>query len=260
MSPRRYVPVVTGVLCLSACAVRAETSMFATVPTAVPPEKTHGVVFVPLRPLAEAVGATVEWLPSARSVAVSGNGRRSRFALGTPKARVDGRTVAVGAAPYLRRRHTMVPVGFAAHALSTPIRYDAPTESVIAGPKGDGILLLLTMPSQRPGFVIHSPRPNSLAPRGVWIQGQANLMGGRLVLRLETTEGRVLSEGAVTYGSGSYVPFMTALHSVSTERIPSDARVVALFYRPGDDQPCRQQVIPVRYSPEGPDTHGGSES
>lgn len=87
-----------------------------------PPEMRRGTVYVPVRFVAEVLGAEVVY--AAPNVEINCGGRRVRLACGSKTAYVDGGAVKLAGAPYEKAGRTYVPVRFVAEALDCEIDYE----------------------------------------------------------------------------------------------------------------------------------------
>lgn len=85
-------------------------------------EITQGITFVPLRSIAEELGADVEWNSENQGITLKKNGRETSLAIGslwasvTEDDKVSG--VSLEAAPYIKDERTMVPLRFIAQGLN----------------------------------------------------------------------------------------------------------------------------------------------
>ncbi|HZG83629.1 stalk domain-containing protein [Paenibacillus sp.] len=89
-----------------------------------PPRIEGGTTLVPMRALFEALGASVQWDPAARTIAASSGGTQIVLRLGDAAARVNGRTIRLGAAPTVDAGTTFVPLRFVGEALGAKVDAD----------------------------------------------------------------------------------------------------------------------------------------
>ncbi len=89
---------------------------------------------VPVRPLAEALGATVTWDGERRTVAVAWPGHAVLLVIGRPSALVDGRWVSLEVPPILVGGRTLVLLSFLAGQLGSDVRWDAATSTFVVRP------------------------------------------------------------------------------------------------------------------------------
>ncbi len=85
---------------------------------------------VPLRFIAEAFGAKVQWNPVFKLVIITLGEKEIILQVGTPYASVNNRMVKLDAPPKLVKNHTMVPLRFIAEAFGASVQWDAKTKSI----------------------------------------------------------------------------------------------------------------------------------
>lgn len=97
---------------------------------AVPPVIQNGTALVPLRFVAEALGAGVQWDEASRSITVTRGRTRVQVVAGQPVARVNGfpRTLAVP--PQIVNGTTLVPLRFTGEALGFEVSFVAETQAI----------------------------------------------------------------------------------------------------------------------------------
>lgn len=79
-------------------------------------------VFIPVRYLAEAVGAAVAWDAETRTVRLNGNGRQLKMQVNAAEMLLDGRRLELPAAPLLRNDRLYLPLRSSAEAFGfTPV-------------------------------------------------------------------------------------------------------------------------------------------
>lgn len=77
----------------------------------VSPALQEGVVYIPLRVLAEAVGATVSWDAATNTTRLAWDGNQASFPIGSDPAEVNGRVKSAGGAPTIMQDgRVMVPI------------------------------------------------------------------------------------------------------------------------------------------------------
>ena len=91
---------------------------------AAPPRVEGGTTLVPMRALFEALGASVQWNPAARTIVATSGGTQIVLRLGDTAARVNGRTVRLGAAAAVDDGTTFVPLRFVGEALGATVGAD----------------------------------------------------------------------------------------------------------------------------------------
>jgi len=80
---------------------------------------------VPIRALAEALGANVEWVPETRQAVLTRAGRTVTMTLGETTALVDGEPVEMDVAPYAENNRTYFPVRYAAEFFGQTVTWNA---------------------------------------------------------------------------------------------------------------------------------------
>lgn len=104
--------------------------------TDVAPLLIGGRTMVPVRPLFEALGASVEWDAATARV----TGRRGStvvtLQVGSQAATVNGDTLGLDVAPLIVEGRTMVPVRFISESLGARVGFDASTETVYVDSRG----------------------------------------------------------------------------------------------------------------------------
>lgn len=80
-------------------------------------EIVNGRTFVPLRAIAEKLGAEVGWHQETQGITLSKGGAETELGIGALTAYVNGREVALEAAPYIKDERTFVPLRFIAQSL-----------------------------------------------------------------------------------------------------------------------------------------------
>lgn len=86
---------------------------------------------VPVRFVAEALGAQVEWLADSQTVKISLKGKTILLPVGKLQATVDGAAVTLDVAASIKGNRTFVPVRFVSEALGAQVDYDAATQTVL---------------------------------------------------------------------------------------------------------------------------------
>ena len=106
----------------------------------VAPQIIEGRTLLPIKWVAEPLGATVEWSASDRRVTISLNGTVLELWIGKSQARVNGSYVSIDATnpkvvPLIVGGRTMLPVRFVAEQLGADVQWEAPTKTItITGP------------------------------------------------------------------------------------------------------------------------------
>lgn len=115
-----------------------EASVFGKTQTSdVPPTIVNGRTVLPLRFVAEAFGATVEWNADTRLVTISGQNAKTGQAvvilitIGSETAMLDGREAALSVSAFIENDRTMLPVRFVAEALGADVEWIESESKVI---------------------------------------------------------------------------------------------------------------------------------
>lgn len=80
--------------------------------------------YVPLRFVAEALGAKVSWDAAKNTAAISREGKAVIVVIGAATARVDGKAVSLDAPARLANQRTMVPLRFVSQALGEKVKWE----------------------------------------------------------------------------------------------------------------------------------------
>ncbi|MCH5187745.1 MAG: copper amine oxidase N-terminal domain-containing protein [Oscillospiraceae bacterium] len=80
-------------------------------------EIVNGRTFVPLRAIAEKLGADVDWDQDTQSITLTKNAAMTKLTIDSLEATVSGRNVGLEAAPYIKEGRTFVPLRFIAQGL-----------------------------------------------------------------------------------------------------------------------------------------------
>lgn len=90
----------------------------------------NGRTFVPLRSIFEALGATIDWNATTRTVTATKNDVTVKLTLGSNVAYRNDAPVELDAAPMVRDDRSYVPVRFIAESFNTPVKWDGATKTV----------------------------------------------------------------------------------------------------------------------------------
>jgi hypothetical protein len=200
---------------------------------AVPPAVIDGHTLVPVRAVAEALGARVDWVPERQEVAVAHRSRRIQLRVGAREALVDGQPVRLAAAPRTVGERVMAPLRFVAESMGSFVAWD---------PRGPAIHIS-TNPHHLPaGGVILSDAPFGQVANAQdliqLIEPGAGLLGADLRVRVA---GRVLDPSYVKVQvclypvapafAGGKVPDRQTLASLLDSRKPEFSRLAPLTDR-----------------------------
>jgi hypothetical protein len=89
----------------------------------------HGRTMLPIRALIEALGGTVEWDPSLRTIRLTLGPGVVTLTVGKNTADVDGRTVALDVPPTITNGRTLVPLRFVAENLGCQVTWNSATRT-----------------------------------------------------------------------------------------------------------------------------------
>ena len=81
-------------------------------------------VMVPLRVIAEDLGAGVAWNPASKEVSITGKGRAVLLKIGSPAVVVNGIQEEIDTCPVIKNSRTMVPLRFVAQYLGADVHWD----------------------------------------------------------------------------------------------------------------------------------------
>lgn len=90
----------------------------------------HDRVMVPLRAIAEALGAEADWNGQTRIVTISRANQKSIFAIGSSTAFYNGSEVQMDTSPVIRDDRTMLPARYVAESLGADVSWNQDTSTV----------------------------------------------------------------------------------------------------------------------------------
>lgn len=126
-----------------------------------PPQIVEGRTLVPVRAVAEALGASVKWDPATQTVTIAGSHSVS-LTIGKASAGVDGRAVGLDVPAQIIGSRTFVPVRFVGEAFGYSVAWDGATPAV-----------KLTGKTPAPPPTV----PGNAVPRICWNRGEPELAG-----------------------------------------------------------------------------------
>lgn len=162
------------------------------------PVVVSGRTLVPMRAIAEALGAEVAWEAASRTAVVSLGARRVEIVPGRRTARIDGAEAALDQPALVVAGRTMLPLRFVAEALGFRVAYDAAADAAeIVDPALEAASRRFRLSTGR--AVTVQVVTADLARYGV----KTVLAGGR-VGRVESLEGMARRHGAAAAINGGY--------------------------------------------------------
>lgn len=98
-----------------------------------PPVIVEGRTLIPLRAVAEAVGAEVNWNGDKKAVEINKDGLAVSLEIGSPQVSLGSQTVAIDVPAQIINDRTMVPIRFVAEAFGLEVEWDGDTKTVVIG-------------------------------------------------------------------------------------------------------------------------------
>ena len=100
-------------------------------PTDLPVQVQNGRTMVPIRDLAEKLGADVEWVQESQQIVMTRAGSTVTMTLGETVADVDGTAVEMDAAPYAVEGRTLIPARYVAEFFGQKVTWDQEKQLVV---------------------------------------------------------------------------------------------------------------------------------
>jgi hypothetical protein len=88
------------------------------------PEIVAGRTFVPIRFIAETFGSTVTWIPATKSITIILGSTTIGLQIGNKTAVINGKIIALDAAPYIKNSRTMVPLRVISESFGGDVAWD----------------------------------------------------------------------------------------------------------------------------------------
>jgi len=98
----------------------------------VPPVIKNGRTLVPVRVIAEGLGADVDWNEAARTATITRGNQQLSLTLDSMQARVNGKQVKLDTAPVISKQRMLLPLRFVAESLGVTVGWDNSARTVIA--------------------------------------------------------------------------------------------------------------------------------
>ena len=202
------------------------------------PAMLSGQVFVPVRPIAEAMGASLDWDRSAGALTIRGPHGSGLIRIGDPTARIRGTQVYFRGAPYLFGGHVYVPVIFFNEMFDMALIWDQFFNQLrwvpVVPPRPTGF--------SRPPVIIYGPGRRTPAPEAAPPVPETRIVVGELVRPLPSRT----NPGIVVQTAGKTITYPVARDAIILRgRIGGPAMEVELgALRPGDR-------VTLRFSEEG---------
>ena len=100
-------------------------------PTDLPVQVQNGRTMVPIRDLAEKLGADVEWVQESQQIVMTRAGSIVTMTLGETAADVDGAAMEMDAAPYAVEGRTLIPARYVAEFFGQKVTWDQEKQLVV---------------------------------------------------------------------------------------------------------------------------------
>jgi hypothetical protein len=94
------------------------------------PEIVSSRTFVPIRFIAETFGSTVGWIPATKSVTIVLGTTTIGLQIGNKTAVINGKAIALEAAPYIKNSRTMVPLRVISESFGGDVVWDAALRTI----------------------------------------------------------------------------------------------------------------------------------
>lgn len=165
-----------------------------------PPVTQNGRVFVPMRGVFQALGASVVY--ANRRINATGRGRTVSLTIGSLRATVDGQIQYLDVAPFLVGARTMIPLRFVAQALGAVVNWNQAANSVTIYTGGE-------QSARRTYFVFNMPM-GSISTHVVWVRFQLSrpVAQSTLTVRLDGVNAQYLQQDGRRYSFKT--PYLSA--------------------------------------------------
>ncbi|MEJ8547574.1 N-acetylmuramoyl-L-alanine amidase [Brevibacillus borstelensis] len=103
----------------------------------VPPMIEKGRALVPVRVIAEGLGAKVDWNPDTRTAEITRGQQALQLTVGSKNALVNGKKVQLDTPPVMRNQRMLLPLRFVGESLGVTVGWDSASRTVIANETPD---------------------------------------------------------------------------------------------------------------------------
>lgn len=98
----------------------------------VPPVIKNGRTLVPVRVIAEGLGAEVDWNEADRTAVITRGGQKLSLTLDSRQAQVNGKQVKLDTPPVISQKRMLLPLRFVGESLGVTVGWDNSSRRVIA--------------------------------------------------------------------------------------------------------------------------------
>ncbi|MEI7026378.1 beta-propeller domain-containing protein [Paenibacillus sp. y28] len=234
-----------------------------------PPRLEHNITFVPLRGLAEALGATVDWNEAEQAAVVEKNGSRVTLRVSQAELLKNGSAIPIEQPPRLVNGHLMVPARALSEALSVAVRWDAASQSVILEDRNDvpvvgsaDTLKSILAEAARTGEGEHLISPSLVSKSNVASEGSAvnaapqaeakpaasqdtDSAAGKTDYSRTNTQVEGVDEGDVVKTDGQFLYQLNRERLIITSAVPANQMKVASMIHFGEKLPLYPQELYV---------------
>lgn len=117
----------------------------------------NGRTFVPVRFIATALGAAVDWNSSTNTAVIQKGDKEILLKLGDSKATVNGEEAILDVKPFIRNSRTFVPLRFISETLGTTVDWFGDSRMVVINGTDNGIVSLYYRLLQSDEYVLLNP-------------------------------------------------------------------------------------------------------
>ncbi|WP_123043171.1 N-acetylmuramoyl-L-alanine amidase family protein [Cohnella candidum] len=123
----------------------------------------NGTTFVPVRTISESLGYTVGWNGTDRSISIVSDSRSLLLRLGSAKAVIAGKTLAMPSKPLIVNNRSLLPLRFIAEQFGLQVSWDAKKNAVllVKAPAAPVVVEPAPVPVETEKNVIQSVLPSS---------------------------------------------------------------------------------------------------